>query len=349
MNTVQFSIIVPVYNGEAFLERTIHNLLSLDHPSYEVVLVNDGSTDASAAICQQYLSDSRVKLISQENQGIHGARNTGVRNAAGEYLCFCDQDDFFHPDALKQLASVLTGSVRPDVICANSLKEVTDSSGKTTTAPNVQTFETFQNRLVSREEIFHSVICHMVKELNALAAAPAQDTLGVVWNKAFRSAFVREKGIEFQRSITFEDDYVFCLACFSWAESVYFLNKDIYTWRIRKDSISHAAKYWPDYWDRSVELYRYYETKLFPQFPINDELKRQILRQKHWWSAKKAMENEAFCSRAPFQGKRAQLKKIDCSLLPAAKEIKTKRDRLLLRLLLLRQYRLLLYVIAHKL
>lgn len=201
----------------------------------------------------------------------------------------------------------------------------------------------------SREEIFHSVICHMVKELNALAAAPAQDTPGFVWCKAFRSAFVREKGIEFQRSITFEDDFVFCLACFSWAESIYFLNKDIYTWRIRKDSTSHAAKYWPDYWDRSVELYRYYETELFPQFPINDELKRQILRQKHWWSAKKAMENEAFCSRAPFQGKRAQLKKIYCSLLPAAKEIKTKRDRLLLRLLLLRQYRLLLYVIAHKL
>lgn len=98
------SIVVPVYNVADYLRRCLDSILKQTHDRFEVILVNDGSTDGSAAICQEYLArDSRIRLVHQENQGPSAARNRGIQLAQGEYLTFVDADDFLEATYLEVL------------------------------------------------------------------------------------------------------------------------------------------------------------------------------------------------------------------------------------------------------
>ena len=89
------SIIVPVYNVEPYLRRCIDSILAQSFADFELILVDDGSTDACGAICDEYVEkDERILVIHQENGGLSAARNTGIKASAGEYLLFCDSDDY---------------------------------------------------------------------------------------------------------------------------------------------------------------------------------------------------------------------------------------------------------------
>lgn len=104
------SIIVPVYNVEKYLAKCIDSLLQQDlaPESYEIILVNDGSTDGSEAIANAYAKKySNIKLITQVNKGLSGARNTGIRLAKGEYIQFVDSDDYITPNCLSALLQQL--------------------------------------------------------------------------------------------------------------------------------------------------------------------------------------------------------------------------------------------------
>ncbi|MCL2539088.1 MAG: glycosyltransferase [Oscillospiraceae bacterium] len=92
------TIVVPVYNGEGFLARCVDSLLAQTFDDIELILVNDGSTDSSAAICDAYArKDERIRVIHKTNEGVAGARNAGVEAAAGDYIGFCDCDDYVMP------------------------------------------------------------------------------------------------------------------------------------------------------------------------------------------------------------------------------------------------------------
>lgn len=108
----KISIIVPVYNAARYLPQTIESLLCQTYKNIELILVDDGSTDDSLAICKRYESDSRVVVIHQENGGVSCARNTGIANSIGEYIGFVDADDVVHPRMFEYLhnAIISTGS-----------------------------------------------------------------------------------------------------------------------------------------------------------------------------------------------------------------------------------------------
>ena len=102
------SVIVPVYNVEAFLERCVDSILKQTYDYLEVILVDDGSPDGSGAICDQYVTkDSRVRCIHKENGGLSSARNAGLEIATGEYITFVDSDDWIEPDAYEHLLSLM--------------------------------------------------------------------------------------------------------------------------------------------------------------------------------------------------------------------------------------------------
>ena len=85
------SIIMPVYNVEGFVAASIDSVLNQESCDFELIIINDGSTDGSGAICEEYSRrDSRITYISQENRGLSGARNTGISNAKGEYITFIE-------------------------------------------------------------------------------------------------------------------------------------------------------------------------------------------------------------------------------------------------------------------
>ncbi len=106
MSLPKVSVIVPVYNSEKFISKCIESILSQTLAEIELILINDGSTDASPVICEKYMNaDSRIKYISQKNQGVSAARNAGLRVASGEFIGFTDSDDYVAPEMYEILYS----------------------------------------------------------------------------------------------------------------------------------------------------------------------------------------------------------------------------------------------------
>ena len=107
MNPI-ISIIVPVYNVEEYLQRCIDSILNQRFKDFELILINDGSTDNSLKICKEYsLSDSRVKVINKENGGLSSARNAGINIAKGKYIGFVDSDDWINEEMYQTLYNLL--------------------------------------------------------------------------------------------------------------------------------------------------------------------------------------------------------------------------------------------------
>ena len=103
------SMIIPVYNGEKTLHRAVESVLPQSNGSVEIILVNDGSTDGSGAVCDAYLQKSaNVKVIHKINGGISSARNAGIAAAHGEYLMFLDADDFLDADTCDEIIKIIT-------------------------------------------------------------------------------------------------------------------------------------------------------------------------------------------------------------------------------------------------
>lgn len=103
------SVIVPVYKAEAYLAKCVDSILNQTFGDFEVLLIDDGSPDNSGAMCDEYVAlDSRVRVIHQENGGVSAARNAGIAAAQGDYLAFCDADDYLELNALERLYTALT-------------------------------------------------------------------------------------------------------------------------------------------------------------------------------------------------------------------------------------------------
>jgi len=108
------SVIMPVYNGEAFIAHAIQSVIAQTYPHWELIVVDDGSTDGTSSIVAGF-SDSRIRYIYQENQGLAAARNTGIRAVRGDYVAFLDADDEWYPQFLARCALVMQASERPSL------------------------------------------------------------------------------------------------------------------------------------------------------------------------------------------------------------------------------------------
>lgn len=113
------SIIVPVYNVEKYLSRCIDSLLAQTYPKIEIILIDDGSTDSSGIICDQYCCNKNIRVIHQKNKGLSGARNTGINEASGEFITFVDSDDFVANDYVEYLYSLIVNYHADMAICSN--------------------------------------------------------------------------------------------------------------------------------------------------------------------------------------------------------------------------------------
>ena len=117
------SIIVPVYNVEEYLEECIESIRQQTFTDFEVILVNDGSTDYSKEICEEYCrKDSRFRLINQENQGQSIARNRGIAESTGEFIVFIDSDDIVKFDLLTQLKKYMSDGI--DIVECNRTEDI---------------------------------------------------------------------------------------------------------------------------------------------------------------------------------------------------------------------------------
>lgn len=114
----KISIIVPVYRVEAYLRRCVSALMSQTYPGIEIILVDDGSPDGSGALCDEFAkADDRIRVVHQKNQGVSAARNHGLDVMTGDWVCFCDGDDWFEPSFVEKMLKCAQEEKADYVIC----------------------------------------------------------------------------------------------------------------------------------------------------------------------------------------------------------------------------------------
>ena len=213
------SVIVPVYNVEEYLEECLESIRQQTFTDIEVILVNDGSTDGSREICEQYCEkDSRFKLINQENQGLSEARNVGVRASVGEYIFFVDSDDVIKVDILETLIPFMTENV--DIVGCDYSSKKEDLTLQTT--PDI----IFKGN--SSEAILN---CLHYGAVRAFA-----------WSKLYRRNIVEE--VLFPKGLIYEDIYT-GVANLKYIRNIVVISSIGYYYRRRSDSITgkkHSEK-----------------------------------------------------------------------------------------------------------
>ena len=208
---MKFSIIVPVYNVEQYLEQCLESLLAQDYGDYEVICVNDGSTDGSRGILTKWEGRMpQMRVIDRENGGLSAARNTGQEAATGDYVVFVDSDDWVEPTMLSRLAEEAHGE---DMICFACRKS--DSGATDTLIPEQNDGWSYYNRhaLEHREVPF---VC--------------------VWQRCYRREFLEENNLRFREGILHEDNEFTPRACLK-SKRVKVIPNVLYNYRIRSGSI----------------------------------------------------------------------------------------------------------------
>ncbi len=147
-NKDMISIIIPVYNREAFLNKCLDSILSQEGVNFEVLLIDDGSTDSSLSICKSYeAAYNNIRIFHQENAGLSKTRNVGLDNAKGEYICFQDDDDVMTPGGLKAMYDAMK-TYDPDIVVGNF--ERVDEKGEFLSRSYMPDF--VKNRVISVDD-----------------------------------------------------------------------------------------------------------------------------------------------------------------------------------------------------
>lgn len=193
----KISVIMPVYNGEKFIENTVNMILNQSMKDFELILVNDGSLDQSALICDEIAKkDLRIKVIHQKNQGICGARNTGLKNATGEYIAFADQDDDCLPGWLEDNYKVAK-KYSADLVKSGRIAETVDEKG-TVIKKDIRELE---KRFYNRQEVIENF--YALRDKNVFSP---------VWDGLFRNEIIKMHDIHFRKEFKQgEEDTAFCL------------------------------------------------------------------------------------------------------------------------------------------
>lgn len=204
------SVIMPVYNVEAYLAQSIESVLNQDHRNLELILIDDGSTDGSGTICDDYAAkDNRVRVIHQKNGGAAAAKNAGLKTATGTYLCFVDSDDFLEPDVYGYMLQTL----------------------KQQNADAVQF--SFQDLYTNRTEPQILEPC-VLNEREYLIRFTKDWTCPLLWNKLYkRSLFT---GVLFEEGHKIDDEY-FTYQGFLKPCKVVFDDRIIYNYRKRASGV----------------------------------------------------------------------------------------------------------------
>ena len=183
-NKPALSIIVPLYNAEKFIDKCMSSILAQTFTDYEVILVNDGSTDRSAEFCRRYqTANDRVIYIEKENGGAGSARNLGIESARGEYLAFPDVDDWFSPDMYRELYD-LAKSGGYDVVFSG-VNYYKQSEGGEPVFSRTQNIEavSFTSQQECRE--------------NIMTFFPTTTIFDVPWNKLYKRSVAAEHNVRF--------------------------------------------------------------------------------------------------------------------------------------------------------
>ena len=219
------SVIVPVFNKEKCLKRCIDSITAQTYTDFEMILVDDGSTDASLAVCNEMaLKYPSITVIHQENQGVSVARNKGMEIAKGEWLAFIDPDDYVERDYLETLMKETdTKGKRPDIVACCCKVELKEGMQVTNYFfDNNYRFTTFAEKKKIILQILNSTYGQPCKTYTAI---------GVPWGKLYRAELLRKNHLRFLPELKRAQDNIFNLYAVQAAGEIRYVNEPKYIYR----------------------------------------------------------------------------------------------------------------------
>ena len=225
----KISVIVPVYNTDKYLDKCLESIIHQTYQNLEIICVDDGSTDGSAAILHKYAdTDNRIIVISQNNQGIAYARDTGLQAATGDWITYVDSDDWLSPDMYKKM--IRYGEQNPaDILACGYLfsrpEEETEAINTYPVPAGTQDIRTFLYYIYCRDDY--------------------KGVASYLWNKLFRASVIKNQGeyIRFDLSLGNQgEDIEWAARCFMNAKSIAYLPEPLYHYSVRPDSSFHSLE-----------------------------------------------------------------------------------------------------------
>lgn len=253
-NSPYFSIIVPVYKSEKYISICVNSILKQSFTDFELLLIDDGSPDNSAIICDQYSKiDKRIKTYHKENGGVSSARNLGLKNAIGEYIIFVDSDDFLDEMHL----SLIYNNIKSNDMLFYGVKYISQD-GKNIIGGCLP------NKLTMPETTMSEIVFNLYK----------YQLLGFMWSFAVKREIIEKNNIIFDECISLHEDALFCFTCMIYASSVSLLNIQSYNYRI--NTLGLNLKTPNNYTD--IALKRVMLAKqLFDKINLNPDHQNEIL------------------------------------------------------------------------
>ncbi len=242
---LKISFVVPIYNDEKYLPQCLGSLCMQREPEIEFILVDDGSADNSLNICEYYEKrDSRIRVFHQSHQGANVARNKGLKEANGKWVCFIDGDDWIENNFCEQLAPYIPLSY--DIIIYSFY--------------NIHGGKKQRMKSNSKKIIFHSsdFIDLQIAALNRKGpykyGLKCLDPVNL-WNKLYRRDFLTDNQILFIPEIQKEQDEIFNLTAFQNAKTGIYINKALYNYRYNPASVTN--RYQPDIAEKYCEVHKF--------------------------------------------------------------------------------------------
>ena len=231
------SIIVPIYNAENTIEKCVESILHQTYKNIEVLLINDGSTDESASICESYLlKDNRVKLYSRENTGPSDTRNFGIKIASGDFIQFVDADDIIDMEMTEQMVKSMSKGID---LCICGVEIKNNLKGNIViTERGIPVNKIFTKR--SFLDVFD--IFYEAKLINA------------PWNKLYIKDLILRNSIIFDSRINLGEDLLFNLAYLEHCNGINTVNKNLYKYSDFNNNSSLTKKYDDTFFDNQLFL-----------------------------------------------------------------------------------------------
>lgn len=212
------SIIIPVFNVERFLRKSLHSIINQTFKKIEIIIINDGSTDDSLKICQEFeRKDPRIKVIDQQNQGVSGARNEGLKIATGEYIGFIDPDDWIEPTMFEQMYNSIISNNADLTICDYFIE-----AGKDTELKSLKIDKNILQKHEIRDLIIENMIGadHLFKQNEVI--------MGSVCRLLIKRSNLEKWEIKFKRDLALMEDLIFCIEYLIQTEKISIVNKPLY-------------------------------------------------------------------------------------------------------------------------
>lgn len=237
---MQLSVIIPVYNTKKYLSRCLDSILEQRITDMEIICVDDGSTDGSGKVLDQYAAlDSRIKVIRQDNKGLVRARKNGIQIASGEYCCYVDSDDWIEPEMYETLCRA-ANRYHADMVSSGYILEK---------GIRTEFYDGFPEGLYEKEKL--SLL------LNQAFFREDRKTPGIrpgLWSKLFRTSILKKVQMSIPDEVSNCEDRICTVAYMLEAESVYIMETAFYHYVFHQDSMSRRED--PYYLDKLGRAYR---------------------------------------------------------------------------------------------